>query len=82
MITWSRIEKPAATLIRDGTAKSCFHTQDSLSRRVIGSVGLPDGRSKQIADYFADQDGQPDGRETCRSSNTVPLTSGFATGRL
>jgi len=30
---------------------SCFHTQASLSRSVIGPAGQPGGGSKQIADY-------------------------------
>jgi len=35
-----------ATLICDGAARSCFHTQASLSRSVIGSAGPPGGGSK------------------------------------
>jgi hypothetical protein len=43
--------RSTATLICDGAAGSCFHTQASLSRSVIGSASSPGGGSKQIADY-------------------------------
>ena len=42
--------RSTATLICDGAARSCFHTQASLSRSVIGSASSPGGGSKQIAD--------------------------------
>ena len=44
--------RSTATLICDGAARSCFHTQASLSRSVIGSASSPGGGSKQIADYL------------------------------
>ena len=40
--------RSTATLICDGAARSCFHTQASLSRSVIGSASSPGGGSKQI----------------------------------
>jgi hypothetical protein len=43
--------RSTATLICDGAARSCFHTQASLSRSVIGSASSPGGGSKQIAEY-------------------------------
>jgi hypothetical protein len=42
--------RSTATLICDGAARSCFHTQASLSRSVIGSASSPGGGSKQIAE--------------------------------
>jgi hypothetical protein len=42
--------RSTATLICDGAARSCFHTQVTLSRSVIGSASSPGGGSKQIAD--------------------------------
>jgi len=39
--------RSTATLICDGAARSCFHTQASLSRSVIGSASSPGGGSKQ-----------------------------------
>ena len=44
--------RSTATLICDGAARSCFHTQASFSRSVIGSASSPGGGSKQIADYL------------------------------
>ena len=38
--------RSTATLICDGAARSCFHTQASLSRSVIGSASSPGGGSK------------------------------------
>jgi hypothetical protein len=35
--------RSTATLICDGAAKSCFHTQASFSRSVIGSASSPGG---------------------------------------
>ncbi len=40
--------RSTATLIRDGEASRCFHTQIGLSRSVIGSADPPGGGSKQI----------------------------------
>ncbi len=40
--------RSTATLICDGAARSCFHTQASLSRSVIGSASSPGGGSKHI----------------------------------
>jgi len=40
--------RSTAPLICDGAARSCFHTQASLSRSVIGSASSPGGGSKQI----------------------------------
>ena len=38
--------RSTATLICDGAARSCFHTQASLSRSVIGSANSPGGGPK------------------------------------
>jgi hypothetical protein len=55
--------RSTATLICDGAARSCFHTQASLSRSVIGSAGPPGGGSKQspcrIFVYLAELRSQP-----------------------
>jgi hypothetical protein len=48
--------RSTATLICDGAARSCFHTQASLSRSVIGSANSPGGgpsRSLIIRARFA-----------------------------
>jgi site-specific recombinase XerD len=46
-----RDRRSTATPICEGAARSCFRTQASLSRSVIGAAGPPDGGSKQIVDY-------------------------------
>jgi transposase len=44
-----RDRRSTATPICDGAARSCFHTQASLSRSVIGSAGPPGGGSLPIS---------------------------------
>jgi len=51
--------RSTATLICDAAARSCFHTQASLSRSVFGSVGPPGGGSKQIAESECMMNGDP-----------------------
>ena len=51
--------RSTATLICDGAARSCFHTQASLSRSVIGSASSPGGgpsRSPNRNVYQSDGD--------------------------
>ena len=61
--------RSTATLICDGAARSCFHTQASLSRSVIGSASSPGGGSKQIpADYLREDCWSRRGAGTRRSS--------------
>ena len=41
--------RSTATLICDWAARSCFHTQASLSRSVIGSASSPGGGSQAVS---------------------------------
>src|SRR5450755_1568192 len=76
-----------STLICDGVARSCFHTQTSLSRSMIGSAGPPGGGSKQIAESGAPRhrpsvfDVQPDDLSTAGSCATA-LVRRHRTGSL
>ena len=75
-----RDRRSTATLICDRAARaarSCFHTQASLSRSVIGSAGPPGGGSKQNAESALPSDGgsATGGRTDCPV--LCPLSGAF-----
>ena len=73
--------RSTATLICDGAARSCFHTQPGLSRIAIGSAGPPGGGSLPILHGRRSHLGRPCfTRKTpgsvSRSNSGVPHCSG------
>ena len=68
--------RSTATLICDGAARSCFHTQASLSRSVIGSASSPGGGSKQIAESVRRTISYPWPTDAYRSPGSVSAVAG------
>jgi hypothetical protein len=53
--------RSTATLICDGGARSCFHTQASLSRTVIGSASSPGGGPSRSPSICGRPNARPSG---------------------